>query len=268
MIDLGRHNILGTRVDAVDYDTAVQRILSAAELRRPLATTALAVHGIMTGVGDREHRHRLNRMDLVVPDGQPVRWALGALHKAPLADRVYGPTLMLATCRSAAQRGMPIFLYGSSLDTLDRLREHLTAQFPQLRIAGVLPSKFRRLTSAEKHEVVSEIRDSGARITFVGLGCPRQEVWCYEYRDELKMPLLAVGAAFAFHAKQLPQAPQTMQRHGLEWLYRLWCEPRRLWRRYLLLNPAYLALLALQWSHLSVIDPDNTERPTEELLHG
>jgi exopolysaccharide biosynthesis WecB/TagA/CpsF family protein len=244
MINKGAHPVLGVRVHAVDYAYATHRILQAADAARPLAVSALAVHGVMTGYRDETHRRRLNGLDLVVPDGQPVRWALRWLHGVRLDDRVYGPTLTLHVLRAAARRAVPVFFYGSTAGTLRRLRASLARRLPDLVIAGSEPSKFRRVTAAEKQEVVRRIRASGARMVFVGLGCPRQEAWAYEYRNALAMPLLAVGAAFDFHAGTLPQAPPWMQRQGLEWLYRLAQEPRRLWRRYLLLNPAYLAGVA------------------------
>lgn len=268
MIDRGKHNILGVEINAVDYEAAVDRIAAAAQQGRPLAVSALAVHGLMTGVLDATHRYRLNRFDLLVPDGQPVRWALNWLHRARLSDRVYGPTLMLKTCERAAADRLPIFLFGGTAELLATLSQNLQQRFPSLRIAGVQPSKFRRLTPAERDETVATIRASGAAITLVGLGCPRQEVWAYEFREALAMPLLAVGAAFNFHAGQLSQAPAFLQRRGLEWLYRLLCEPRRLWRRYLLLNPLYVTYLLLQLTGLRRFASDDAPQPTEELLYG
>lgn len=124
------------------------------------------------------------------------------------------------------------------------------------------------IPAEERDQVSQQIRASGARLTFVGLGCPRQEVWAYEFRQSLKMPLLAVGAAFNFHAGLLPQAPHLMQRSGFEWLFRLVSEPRRLWKRYLLLNPAYLTLLAFQFVGLSKIDAARVVKPDHEILYG
>jgi exopolysaccharide biosynthesis WecB/TagA/CpsF family protein len=268
MINFGRFNILGVRISAVDYAAAVERIAQAAKSRAPLAVSALAVHGLMTGAMDPVHRFRLNEFDLLVPDGQPVRWALRWLHGVALPDRVYGPLLMLKTCDRAAADGLPVFLYGSTMETLAALQQNLTTQFPNLRIAGMRASRFRQLTPVERDETVAEIRGSGAAITFVGLGCPRQEVWVYEFRRALSMPLLAVGAAFAFHAGMLPQAPAFLQRRGLEWAYRLAQEPRRLWKRYLFLNPLYLTLLLVQRLRLRRFDPTNCRAPVGELLYG
>lgn len=268
MIAKGKRNLMGVLIDAVDYEAAVDRITAAAQARQPLAVSALAVHGVMTGVLDAEHRHRLNAFDLIVPDGQPVRWALNLLHRTGLPDRVYGPELMLRTCARAADEGLPVFLFGGTEQMLSELRDKLSQRFPRLPFAGQRASRFRRVTPSERDELVDEIRGSGAAITFVGLGCPRQEVFAYEFRERLSMPVLAVGAAFAFHAGLTPQAPRVMQRAGLEWLYRLGCEPRRLWKRYVVLNPLYLTLLGLQLTRLRRFDPAATQPPRGEVLYG
>jgi N-acetylglucosaminyldiphosphoundecaprenol N-acetyl-beta-D-mannosaminyltransferase len=268
MIDRGRHNVLGIRINALDFESAVDQIISAAKASRPLTVSALAVHGLMTGVMDSVHRYRLNRFDLLVPDGQPVRWALNWLHRVGLRDRVDGPSLMLKTCQRAAAENVPIFLFGGTEQLLDELSEQLLAMSPTLRIAGRRASRFCRLTPAERDELVQEIRASGAAITFVGLGCPRQEVCAFELREALSMPILAVGAAFNFHAGKLARAPGFMQRHGLEWLFRFAHEPRRLWRRYLLLNPLYLSLLALQFVGLRSFDPNDSSAPQQDVCYG
>ena len=267
MIDRGKRNVVGVMVDVVDYDGAVSRIVDAARWGHPLAVSALAVHGVMTGVLDESHRYRLNHLDLVCPDDQPVRWALNWLHGAGLPDRVYGPNLTLRLCEEAARESVPIYLYGSRPEVLERLGPNLENRLPGLRIAGSQPSRFRVLTAEEKSEVVRQIVDSGARMVFVGLGCPRQEVWVYEHRDLLPMPLIAVGAAFDFHTGRVAQAPERMQRAGLEWLFRLLQDPGRLWRRYLWLGPQYLMLLLLQATRLRRFDPVASP-PTSELRHG
>ncbi len=268
MIDRGKHNVIGVNVCAVDYESAVEKIIDAAKDRRPLGVSALAVHGVMTGVMDSAHRHRLNQLELIVPDGQPVRWALNLLHGCKLKDRVYGPNLMLETCRKAAEKGVSIFLFGGKQELLDTLESQLMKKFPKLSIAGKLASKFRTVSAEEKQEIIDAINASGAGITMVGLGCPRQEVWAYEFKDHVKMPVLAVGAAFNFHAGELAQAPPFLQRLGLEWFYRLTREPKRLWRRYVLLNPYYVSLVGLQLLRLKKFDPEATKMPEKEILYG
>lgn len=268
MIDKGKREILGVMVNAIDYEAAVARIIEAAEGRKPLGVSALAVHGVMTGALDRVHRYRLNQLHLVVPDGQPVRWALNWLYRSGLDDRVYGPNLTLDVCFAAAAKRLPVFFYGSTEQVLNRLITNLKERFPDLPVAGFLPSQFRRLRQDENYEIVRLIKQSGAALTFIGLGCPRQEIWVFEHLKYLDMPTLAVGAAFDFHAKLLPQAPAWMQRQGLEWLYRFAREPRRLWRRYVLLNPSFLTLLFLQMIGIKLVHSAKAVAPTEELRFG
>jgi exopolysaccharide biosynthesis WecB/TagA/CpsF family protein len=263
MIDAGKRNVLGVLIDVVDYEAAASRVVAAARDRQPFALTALAVHGVMTGVQDQAHAARLNSFDLATPDGQPVRWALNLLHRAKLTDRVYGPTLTLRVLDRCAAEGLPVYLYGSTETTLERLATALTEQFPGLKIVGTEPSKFRLATPGEAAEIADRIRNTGARVVLVGLGCPRQEQFAYAMRPLIDAPLLAVGAAFDYHSGTLVQPPAWMQRYGLEWLWRLALEPRRLWRRYVLLNPAYLARLATQ--RTSVWRPNPAAPATEPL---
>lgn len=241
-----KHSVLGVLVSVTDYEAASDEIVAAAREGRPYAMTALAVHGVMTGVEDRAHEARLNSFDLVTPDGQPVRWALNSLYDAGLADRVYGPELTLRVLAKMATAGLPVYLYGSTPETLDRLVPALHRMFPDLKLAGVEPSKFRSARPGEAAEIAERITASGARLVLVGLGCPRQEQFAYALRPHVTMPLMAVGAAFDYHAGQLRHPPAWMQKRGLEWLWRLGLEPGRLWKRYLLLNPAYLARLSAQ----------------------
>ena len=250
MIDQGKRNVLGVYVNAIDYEAATDKVVAAARDGRPLALTALAVHGVMTGVQDRAHEARLNSFDVVTPDGQPVRWALNLLHRARLADRTYGPTLTLKVIERMAAEGLPVYLYGSTQEVLDKLIAQLTTAYPGIKIAGSEPSKFRAVEPGEPEQIADRIKRSGARLVLVGLGCPRQEIFTHAMRPLLPMPLMAVGAAFDYHAGGLRKPPPWMQRNGLEWLWRLGLEPKRLWRRYLILNPAYLARLTAQATHL------------------
>ena len=265
MIRDGKRNVLGVLVDVTDYESVVESIIQAARSREPLAVTALAVHGLMTGVLDDEQRFRLNALDLVVPDGQPVRWALNWIHRSNLSKRVYGPRLTLLVCERAEQEGLPVFFFGSTEEILVRLRHNLLVRFPRLRVVGTMSSKFRSLTAAERDNVVSEIRGSDASIVFVGLGCPRQEIWLYEFRKLIGCPLLAVGAAFPYLAGTIRQAPSWMQARGLEWLFRLSVEPLRLWKRYVLLNPQFLVLLLVQ--RLRLADFANRGRLPSGYIH-
>lgn len=264
MIDQGRFDVCGIEISAVDYQSAVDQIIHAALEKRAFAVSALAVHGVMTGVLDIEHRQRLRSLDLVVPDGQPVRWALNLLHKQRLAKRVYGPELTLQTCAAAERESIPVYFYGSRPEVLASLRENLERKFPALNIIGMQPSQFRNLNAEENRHMIMQIHRSGAGIVFVGLGCPRQEVWAFENSKGLSMPVLAVGAAFDFHAGLLSQAPGWMQARGLEWLYRLCKEPRRLWRRYVYLNPLFCIEVAKQYFSGVQDRPVEQVRPTPQ----
>ena len=241
-----RANILGVLVSITDYAQATERVLEAALGKQSLLVACSDVNSIMQARLDRRFAALLNSFDVVTPDGQPVRWGMRWTGQASLTDRVCGPTLMLHVCEAAARRECGVFLYGSRENTLERLSSALIRQFPALNIRGTLPGRFRTLSLDEQESDAATIRASGASILFVGMGCPRQEWWMFHMRRRLAIPMLAVGAAFDFHAGIVKQAPPSMQRHGLEWLYRLGREPKRLARRYLVVTPQYLPLIAAQ----------------------
>jgi N-acetylglucosaminyldiphosphoundecaprenol N-acetyl-beta-D-mannosaminyltransferase len=268
MMDRGAGNILGVRVSAVDYEFAVSRIMDCARIGRRCAVSALAVHGVMTGALDSAHRYRLNHLDLVVPDGQPVLWALNLLHGARLPNTVSGPRLTVLLCEEAARQGVPVYFFGSTEKTLEKLLYNLRQRFPRLIVAGAEPSQFRKLTEGEQRNLAERIRNSKAGILFVGLGCPRQEIFAYEMGKLLPMSILAVGAAFDYHAGLLKHTPRFLQRMGLQWLHRLAQEPRRLWRRYLVTNSQFLALFFAQWLHLWRPDPERAAAPGADIRFG
>jgi exopolysaccharide biosynthesis WecB/TagA/CpsF family protein len=188
----------------------------------------------------------VNRLDLVGADGQPVRWALNLLHRARLQERVYGPELMRRLCARAAAEHLPVYLYGSWPETIDALRRALARDHPRLVVAGAEPGRYEPLDAGAQDELAQRIRASGARIVFVGLGCPRQERFVWAMRDRIGVPLVAVGAAFDFNAGLRREAPAWMMRVGLQWLHRLGSDPRRLWRRYAVYNPLYVLGVAAQ----------------------
>ncbi len=210
--------------------------------------TAAAVNLVMSAREDADVAAAVRAATLVVPDGQPLVWALRALgHRR--ATRVYGPDLMLAFCARAAERGIPIYLYGGRTPAaLALLESRLRDRFPGLVIAGSYSPPFRALRPDEEREVLAAIDASGAALVWVGTGQPKQERWMHLVRPRLTAPLLVgVGAAFDFHAGLVAQAPRWMQRAGLEWAYRLSREPRRLWRRYARYNPRFVVCFARQY---------------------
>jgi N-acetylglucosaminyldiphosphoundecaprenol N-acetyl-beta-D-mannosaminyltransferase len=260
LIDRGKVDIIGVGIDVVDYEGAVSRIIDAASHGRPMKVSALAVHGVMSGVDDPEHLARLNSFDLVTPDGQPVRWAMNWLHGCGLPDRVYGPNLTLDVCRAAVDADLAVYFYGTTSETLALLERRLPTLVPGIRIAGTAPSTFGRSTPDRLDAAAAAVRASGAAICFVGLGCPRQEIFVHENADRLGMPTIAVGAAFDFHAGVMPEPPQWVQRAGLQWLQRLARSPRRLWRRYVILNPRYTVRVLAQ--RLGRARPPSEREPT------
>jgi len=248
-----RYPVVGVLVSYATYDNVTQATIAAAQHRRSAVVAATSVHGLTLGVRDRAFGRMLNSFEIVPPDGQPVRWGLNLLHRLNLTSRVYGPQLMLEVCRAAACHGLPIYLYGGRDYVLERLARRLQTLLPRLQIAGYRSPPFRPLTREEDDNDVRAILASGARIVFVGLGCPRQEQWAHTHRDRLLIPLVCVGAAFDFHAGTLAQAPAWMQARGLEWLYRLSIEPRRLWRRYAIAVPLYSLLLVRELVKVRVL---------------
>jgi exopolysaccharide biosynthesis WecB/TagA/CpsF family protein len=246
-----RLEVFGVGVSSTDrYDEVVARVVEAARAERPLVLSALSVHALMLAASEPAMGRSLERADIVTTDGQPVRWALNALHRQRLRRRVCGPQLMLDVCAAAARERLPIFLYGSRAAVLEPLTARLHARFPSLRIAGADPSRQRprgfppSVEEPEDRADVAQIRRSGARIVLIGLGCPLQEMWAAAHREALGVPALCVGAAFDFHAGLKARAPQAMQDHGLEWLYRLAQDPRRLFARYARYNTLFLVELA------------------------
>jgi exopolysaccharide biosynthesis WecB/TagA/CpsF family protein len=240
---LAKRDLFGVQVTAAGPAAVVDQIMEWARARRAATVDFMPVHGLMVAARDPAHRARMNRFDLVACDGQPVRWALNKLHDAGLEERVYGPTTMLEVCRRCTIEGVGIYLYGGRPEVLETLVMKLNERLPQLKIVGAESPPFRPLTAEEDEKAVKRINASGAGVVFLGIGCPRQEVFADDHRDGLQATQLCVGAAFDFHAGAVSQAPAWMQKRGLEWLYRLTREPKRLWKRYLVTNSLFVAYL-------------------------
>ncbi|MGC8876983.1 WecB/TagA/CpsF family glycosyltransferase [Thermus sp.] len=233
------------RVDPTSYEKATEKVLAWAAVGESRYVCVANVHMVMEAHDDPNFRALVNAADLVTPDGMPLVWMLRKLGH-PYQERVYGPELTLRVCAEAARRGVPVGFYGGHPEALEALVRNLRARFPGLRVVYAYSPPFRPLTPEEDERVTEEINASGARILFVGLGCPKQERWMAEHKGKVRAVMLGVGAAFDLHAGQVRQAPVWMQKAGLEWLFRLGQEPRRLWRRYLKHNPRFLLLAFLQ----------------------
>lgn len=246
-----KRTVIGVPVSCTDYAQAVDVLTAAALRRRSCIVTALAVHGAVEAARDSDFGQKIAAFDLVLPDGQPIRWALNALFTAGLKDRVYGPELTLRLCERAAAEKIGVYLYGSTGATVSRLKEALERRYPLLEIVGHEPSVFRPLTPEEDAALVARIVASGAGFVFIGLGCPRQERFAYDHRASIPAVQVCVGAAFDFHAGTKRQAPPWMQDRGLEWLFRLAQEPRRLAGRYILTNSVFIWRLGRQMLGLS-----------------
>ncbi len=236
-------DLFDVQVSATTYQECEDAVMQAATLHQGACVAHLPVHGIVEAATRADYRSRINEFDIVAPDGQPVRWALNKFHGAQLPDRVYGPELFTRLCRRAEADGVSIYLFGSTPEVVDLLRSKLSLLFPQLVIAGYESPPFRPLSDAENDAVCSRINTSGAGIVFVGLGCPRQEVFAHRNRSKINAVQLCVGAAFDFHAGNKKMAPLWMQKRGLEWLFRLTQEPNRLWKRYLVTNSIFMGLV-------------------------
>jgi N-acetylglucosaminyldiphosphoundecaprenol N-acetyl-beta-D-mannosaminyltransferase len=243
-----RYDVLGPRVDAVDPAATLDemaRWIHAGERRYVVFAN---VHGVMEASRDPAVRRAYDESGLTVPDGMPLVW-LGRRQGQAGVRRVYGPDTVLLVCERASREGWPCFFHGGPPGVAEDLAAAMSRRFPGLRVAGAKSPPFRALTSEEDRDEVAAINASGATIVFVGLGCPKQELWMAEHRSGLTAAvLLGVGAAFDFHTGRVRQAPRWMMRLGLEWLFRLGQEPRRLWRRYLVYNPqfAWRAILQLR----------------------
>jgi exopolysaccharide biosynthesis WecB/TagA/CpsF family protein len=237
-----KRNLFGIDYAIVDYESASDIIIEHASRHRSFGVTALAVHGLVTSVRDSAVGERVRKIQMAVPDGQPVRWALNSFHKVGMADRVYGPTLTLHVLEKADKRKLNVYLYGSTPETLAAFSAFIEKNYPGVNLCGIHPDRFRDASPEEDEADVKTISGAGAHIVLVGRGCPRQEIWVADHLGRVDAAMLAVGAAFDFHAGTLKQAPKWMQDNGLEWFYRLLKEPRRLFKRYLVTNSYFIYL--------------------------
>ncbi|MDF9799662.1 N-acetylglucosaminyldiphosphoundecaprenol N-acetyl-beta-D-mannosaminyltransferase [Catalinimonas alkaloidigena] len=242
-----KKNLFTVHYSLVNYESASDVLVEHASQNNSYGLSALAVHGLIESVWSKELNEKVNKIDMVVPDGQPVRWALNYFHKAKLSDRVYGPTLTLYVLKKASEQNLKVFLYGSKKSTLVKFEAFIRNNYPGVQICGIHADRFRDATEEEDLEDIQKINESGAHIVLVGRGCPRQERWVADHLGKVNAVMMAVGAAFDFHAGNVSQAPSWMQNLGLEWLYRLVKEPKRLWRRYLYTN-SYFIYLFIKYS--------------------
>jgi N-acetylglucosaminyldiphosphoundecaprenol N-acetyl-beta-D-mannosaminyltransferase len=231
--------VLGVPIDVIGWDGAVDRIMAWGREREGRAVYLCNVHVAVTATRVPALASALGAGDLVLPDGAPVAWMQRRLGAAA-QPRIDGPNLMARLLSAAERDALPIYLLGGSPAALATLEKELATRFPRLTIAGSYSPPYRDPTPEENQRMVAAINDSDAGLVFVGLGCPKQELWIARHRPAVHAVMLGVGAAFDFHAKLKPRAPEWMQRSGLEWMHRLCSEPRRLWKRYAFTNSAFV----------------------------
>lgn len=238
-----RVDVLGVAVSAVNPDVALARVTAWVEQGAREYVCVTGVHGVMESQTDPGLLEVHNRSGLTVPDGVPLVWCAKRAGSTDTA-RVYGPDLMLSVLERAAARGWSSYFYGGAPGVPEQLASAMAVRFPGLRVAGSESPPFRPLTEEESAEVTARINASGADLVWVGLSTPKQERWMAAHRAGLEASVLfGVGAAFDFHTGRVRQAPSWMQARGLEWLFRLAVEPRRLWRRYLSNNPRFVVAI-------------------------
>jgi len=245
-IDFETYKVLHPKYCALSCEQAAAVIVDRARQRTSFGVTALAVHGLVESVREPNLGAKINKIDMIVPDGQPVVWALNSLYKLGIPFKIPGPTLTLEVLKQADEHGLKVFLFGSTADTLAKFKQYIESTYTGLEVCGVHEDRFRDATEQENKEDTDKINASGAHIVLVGRGCPRQEHWVADHVGQVDSAMMAVGAAFDYHAGKLVRAPHWMQKYGLEWLYRLIQEPRRLWKRYLVTNSIFIYRIAKQ----------------------
>jgi N-acetylglucosaminyldiphosphoundecaprenol N-acetyl-beta-D-mannosaminyltransferase len=238
-------SVLGMKVSWTHYQHASDLILSWARQKASKYVCVATVNNVMEAYDSDAFQKVMNQADLVAPDGMPVVWALRWMGQKQ-ATRVYGPDLTEVLLEKAAPTGVPVGFYGAAPQVLKQLTERVQARYPALQIAYTFSPPFRALSPDEDQEIIEAINQSGARILFIGLNTPKQDLWMASHRHKVQAVMVGVGAAFDFLAGSKPQAPRWMMGIGLEWLFRLITEPRRLWKRYLKHNPRFVAFLGLQ----------------------
>ncbi len=239
-------NILGVGIQSITMAQTIAIISKWIDERTPSYVSACTVHTIMECQRAEQMRRAINGAGLATPDGMPLVW-LSQWHSQLPVERGYGPDLLLALCELSIQRGYTHYFYGGAAGVPEQLAQTMTMRFPGLRVVGTYSPPFRPLTASEDDQLIAQINQAKPDIVWVGLGTPKQDLWMADHRARLTAPvLIGVGAAFNFFSGQVRQAPRWMQRNGLEWLFRLSQEPRRLWYRYLVYNPLFVLLVLTQ----------------------
>jgi N-acetylglucosaminyldiphosphoundecaprenol N-acetyl-beta-D-mannosaminyltransferase len=250
------NTILGVHISTTSYEDASNQIIGWARTADSRYVCIANVHVLMEAYDSHIFQIAINLADLVTPDGMPLVWMM-RLKGAKRQPRVYGPILMMHVLEIAAREQIPVGFYGGDQTTLDILVIRMRERFPELQVAYAYSPPFRELNKLEHDKIIEEVNKSGARILFVGLGCPKQEKWMAEHRGQINVVMLGVGAAFDFLAGVKPQAPPWIQAIGMEWFFRLVYEPRRLAKRYLYNNPRFIVLALADF--MGILDKEKKE---------
>lgn len=231
--------VLGVPVDVLSWVGAVDRITDWGAARESRYVSICDAHSIVRASRDEAHGRHIRAADMVTPDGWPVAWMLRHT-VAPGQQRINGPDLMWRLLERAQRDGLKVFFYGTTPKTLETLRARLQEAFPSLQVVGMIAPPFRPLSAEEDQRDIDAINASGAHLVMTGLGCPKEDRWMFEHRGRVQAVTLGIGAGIDFWAGNVRRAPLWMRDHGLEWLFRVACEPRRLWRRYLVHNSLFV----------------------------
>lgn len=244
--ELPHEDVLGLPVTSCDLAQAVHAILQLANERQGGAVEFLAVNNLVLSHKHGRFAENLRQFDYIFADGAPIQWSVNRGHAGHPCGRITARDTLLALCEAARSEGHSMYFYGSTSNVVTKLAANLREQIPGIQIAGCEPSLFRPLSESEDAHLVERINNSGASLLFLGLGCPLQEKFAGDHRGRLKAVQLCVGSAFKFVSGDQPVPPRWVQSAGMEWLYRLGLEPRRLWRRYLYTNLEFARLLILR----------------------
>lgn len=240
-----RPSILGMSIDTTSYDEVCQLIINWQANHESKMVCFANVHMVMTAYDSKVFRSMVNQADLVTPDGMPLVWTLRQMGYED-QQRVYGPTLTIKLLKLVEEHQIPIGFFGSTQEVINNLKNNIYEKHPNINIVYTYSPPFQDLDDAEMHLISSEINQAGARILFVGLGCPKQEIWMHDNKNSIQAVMLGVGAAFDFIAGNKRQAPHWIQRIGMEWFYRLMTEPKRLWKRYFYNNPRFIIFTLME----------------------
>lgn len=247
-----RQPVLGVPVDVLDWPVAVERICDWASRRESRYVSICDAHSIVRASREAAHGCHIASADMVTADGWPVAWMLRHLGH-PQQKRINGPDLMQRLLVEAERRGLGVYVYGTTPATLSALEAALRSTYPGLRIVGLHSPPFRALTAEEDAADVARINASGAHLVMTGLGCPKEDRWMHAHRGRVHAVMLGIGAGIDFHAGTVVRAPAWMRDHGLEWLFRLTQEPRRLWKRYLVHNTLFVVGALRQFARHALV---------------